>query len=84
MVTKQEVMDYYAENRKDSNRGRCPHIVEVAIDYLGTDKDGNIINFASYIDEGDSTVLLTLEEIKNIVRNHIRQSVVDLIKISEI
>lgn len=84
MVTKQEVKDYYAQNRKDSNKGICPHIVELTIGHLSSDNDGNIISMASYIDEQDALVFMTLDEVKDIVRKAIRQTVVDLIKISEI
>lgn len=84
MVTKQEVRDYYANSRKGSSNGVCPHIVEESINHLGTDEAGNLVSLASYLDEGDSTQILTIEEIKEVVRVNIRQYVVDLIKISEI
>jgi hypothetical protein len=84
MVTKQEVRDYYANNRKDSNKGMCPRIVEESIDHLGTDAEGNLISLASYIDESDCTPILSLDEVKETVRKNIRQYVVDLIKIAEI
>ncbi|OPY47874.1 MAG: hypothetical protein A4E42_00228 [Methanoregulaceae archaeon PtaU1.Bin222] len=64
----------------------CPNVVKVAIEHLGTDKDGNILSVASYIDEGDGccAIYLSLDEIKDIIRKHIRQYIVDLIKVSEI
>jgi hypothetical protein len=84
MVTKQEVMDYYAQNRKDSNNGMCPHFVEIRLKAAPVDKDGDLYKISSYFDEGDSTTKLTLDEVKNDIRAEIRQTVVDLIKISEI
>lgn len=81
MVTKQEVMDYYAANRRN---GICPEIVKDAIGHLGTDESGNIFNLTSFIDECDTKTPPTMEEVKKVVRDNIRQTVVDLIKISEI
>ena len=77
-------MDYYAQNRKGSSVGSCPHFVEVVINNLSTDAQGNLVSLASYLDEEDTRQPMTLDEIKDVVRKNIRQAVVDLIKISEI
>ena len=86
MVTKQEVRDYYAENRKDSNKGMCPQIVEDVLERsVCEDKNGQLYPIVSGFFDGEpSDVYYSLEQVKELVRKNIHQYVVDLIKIAEI
>lgn len=77
-------MDYYANSRKDSNKGMCSPFVEKAVSEFMTDDNGQIVTIVSFIDEGDSTNILTMDEIKEQIRAEIHQYVVDLIKVAEI
>lgn len=89
MVTKQEVRDYYAENRKDSNVGICPRVVD---DYLSTvfdDETGHIYDVSSVLCQDDDGNQLpieyrSLEDIQYGFRAYVRQYIKDLQKIAEI
>ena len=89
MVTKQEVRDYYAENRKDSNVGICPRVVD---DYLSTvfvGETGHIYDASSVLCQDDDGNQLpieyrSIEDIKCGFRAFVGQYVKDLQKIAEI
>jgi hypothetical protein len=82
MVTKQEVRDYYAKNRKDSNVGMCPPIVKGHLDNMVEDDIGLYAVSSQLID--GPRAYYTLEMVKEEIRRAIGQYIRDLLKVAEI
>ena len=81
MVTKQEVKEYYAENRKDSNQGMCSPFVEKFLEGIPEDKTGIYTLAGELIGTRD---YYTMDQIKNSIRAAINQYIKDLKKVTEI
>ena len=81
MVTKQEVRDYYAQNRNDSNKGICPQFVIAHLNRMVEDETG-LYTLASQL-LGDREYY-TLQMVKTSIRADIAQSIKDLQKMAEI
>lgn len=94
MVTKKEVMDYYAEHSK----GECPEIVErildnfvngdgnIAFPELGIEKDGCVVGPEKdgYLVTFAGERVMTLDEAKDNIRANIQSTIGYLTKIAEI
>jgi len=85
MVTKQEVMDHYANARArpgDDAPGICPRAVEEALDAMPEDEHG-IYDLAPR-SFGWERRYLTLDEVKEFIRASIDDLIADLRKIQAI
>ena len=86
MVTKQEVIDHYANARTrpwDDAPGVCPKVVLTALDRLSEDEHG-IYDLAAECLFGMKRRYLTLDEVKESIRNSIDDLIADLQKIQKI
>jgi hypothetical protein len=82
MVTKQDIWNHYAENRKDSNVGMCPATIKDYLDTMVEDENG-IYALSSQLLSGDHEYY-TLEMVKDAIRRDIAQCIKDLQRIAEI
>jgi hypothetical protein len=82
MVTNQEVRDYYAENRKDSNVGMCPEVVKEVLDTMVEDEKGLYTLSSAFL--GGDREYYTLDTVKERIRAGIAQYIKDLQRIAEI
>ena len=81
MVTKQDVKNYYAQNRKDSSVGRCSPFVEQFLKSIPEDEtgiytlSGELFGVREYY---------TMDMIQHSIRSGIAQLIKDLQKTAEI
>lgn len=81
MVTKQEVINHYARTHQlNDGPGICPEVVLTALDRLPEDEHG-IYDLAAEFLFGMDRRYLTLDEVKESIRNSIDDLIVDLQKI---
>ena len=82
MVTKQEIMDHYANARArpgDDAPGICPRSVIEALDAMAEDEHG-IYDMAVEFFAGSERKYLTLDEVKESIRARIDDLIADLRK----
>ena len=85
MVTKQEVIDYYASARTrpgDDAPGICPRAVLAALDAMVEDEHGIYDLSAEFF--GWERRYLSMDEVKESIRNSIDDLIADLKKIQAI
>lgn len=85
MVTKQEVIDYYASARArpgDDAPGFCPRVVEEALDAMAEDEHGIYDLSAEFF--GWERRYLSMDEVKEAIRASIDDLIADLQKIQAI
>jgi hypothetical protein len=81
MVTKQEVMDHYAQARKDSNCGDCSPFVMAHLSRMVEDENGLYTLISQFFETRE---YYTLEMVKEGIRADIAQYIKDLQKVAEI
>ena len=85
MVTKQEVIEYYASARArpwDDAPGLCPQVVLTVLDSMPEDEHGIYDLAAEFF--GWERRYLTMDEVKESIRNSIDDLITDLQKIQAI
>ena len=86
MVTKQEVIEHYASARArpwDDTPGICPEVILKVLDRMVEDEHG-IYDLAAEFLFGMDRRYLTMDEVKESIRNSIDDLIADLQKIQKI